>query len=238
MNLATLLRFCKVPGEDIWANRYYLVQAHLMMAQDQGVGLNALTNDCDMSPICDKCAGLLVPGSATNIDPRYYGGEPFEKPEPVDEYALDAKLIGYFMEQGKPIFGVCGGLQALNVFLGGTLKKVPDVAEVHEHKIPMQMHSGEVIDYPMHKIKVEKDSFVYDVFGAQEAVVNSFHFWCIDKLASGLRAVAWSEDGIIEAVEWKEKKIFATQWHPELSYMTGDPVEHKFFENFIRCCKG
>ena len=237
MNLATLLRFVKVPGEDIWANRFYLVQAHLMMAREQGVGLNALVNDCDMAPICDQCAGLLVPGSATNIDPSYYGGAPFDPPEPADEYALDAKVMRYFLEQGKPIFGICGGLQALNVLLGGTLKKVPQVTEVHEQKRPMEMLGGEVIDYPMHKIRIEKDSFVYDVFGAREATVNSYHYWCIDRLAPGLRAVAWSEDGIIEAVEWKEKKIFATQWHPELSYMIGDPVEHKFFENFIRCCR-
>ena len=237
MNLATLLRFCKIPGEDIWANRYYLVQAHMMMAQEQGVGLNALTNACDLAPICEQCAGLLVPGSATNIDPSYYGGKPFEKPEPVDEYALDARLMGYFMEQGKPIFGICGGLQALNVLLGGTLKKVPDVAEVHEQKRPMQMLSGEAIDYPMHKIRIEKDSFVYDVFESEEATVNSYHYWCIDRLAPGLRAVAWSEDGIIEAVEWKGRKLFATQWHPELSYMIGDPIEHKFFEKFIHCCR-
>lgn len=237
MNLATLLRFVKVPGEDIWANRFYLVQAHLMMAREQGVGLNALVNDCDMAPICDQCAGLLVPGSATNIDPSYYGGAPFDPPEPADEYALDAKVMRYFLEQGKPIFGICGGLQAINVLLGGTLKKVPQVTEVHEQKRPMEMLGGEVIDYPMHKIRIEKNSFVYDVFGAREATVNSYHFWCIDRLAPGLRAVARSEDGIIEAVEWKEKKIFATQWHPELSYLIGDPVERKFFENFIRCCR-
>ena len=237
MNLATTLRFCQKPGEDIWADRYCIVQGHFQMALELGIGLNALLNDCDIAPICWQCAGLLIPGSATNIDPTYYGGAPFDPPEPADEYALDAKLIAHFLEANKPILGICGGLQAINVFLGGTLKRVPGGDEVHCRKYPTQMLRGDWIDYPMHRILIEKDSFVYDVFGTESAMVNSYHNWCIDRLAPGLQVVARSEDGIIEAVQWREKKIFATQWHPELSFLIGDPVEKQLFARFLRFCE-
>ena len=83
-----------------------------------------------------------------------------------------------------------------------------------------------------------KDSFVYDVFGKTRAIVNCHHGLCIDRLAPVFRCVARSDDGEIEAIEWKEKNIFATQWHPEQTlHGAGDPMEHKFFENFLKRCE-
>lgn len=237
MNLATTLRYCKMPAKDVWMDRYYIINAHFQMAQRLGVGLNAILNDHDYRPICEQCTGLLIPGSATNIDPSYYGQPPFDPPEPVDEYALDAALMGWFLAHNKPILGICGGLQAINVFLGGTLKKVPQGETPHCRKVTMQDHKGEEMSYTLHEIRIEKGSFIHDVFGAERAAVNSYHNWCIDKLAPGLQVAAWSDDGVIEAVEWKEKKIFATQWHPELSFQIGDSIEQKLFENFLHCCE-
>lgn len=237
MNLATLLRYNKMPGEDVWADRYYIVDVHYRIARELGVGLNAIMNDHDLDGICHQCAGLLVPGSATHIDPSHYGQPPFDPPEPADEYALDAKLLRWFFDHGKPILGICGGLQAINVFLGGTLKKVPPCEKGHERKVPTPYKNDQVVDYPVHDILIEKGSFVYDVFGTERATVNSYHYWCIDRLAPGLQVAARSEDGVIEAVEWKERNIFATQWHPELSFDLGDPIERKFMENFLNCCK-
>lgn len=75
------------------------------------------------------------------------------------------------------------------------------------------------------------------MFKSERATVNTYHGWEIGKLAPGLDVVAKSADGVIEAVECKEKKIFATQWHPEQSFHTGDAIENKFIENFIECCK-
>ena len=141
------------------------------------------------------------------------------------EYALDAKLMKYFYERNKPIFGICGGHQAINVFLGGTLKKVDD---------PVAHENG---DEKRHIIDIKEGSFVHDVFGKTEAMVNCYHAWEIDDLAPDLDAVARTRDGVIEAIEWKEKNIYATQWHPEQSFHTGDPIENKFFENFLKRCE-
>lgn len=187
--------------------------------------MTAVMSEYDLERICRACDGLIVPGSATNIDPSYYGIEPFDPPEPVDEYALDAKVIRYFLDQGKPVFGICGGHQALNVYFGGTLKLLDDKQRHHD--------AGEAA----HVIDITEGSFVYDVFQSSSAVVNSYHNWEIGQLAPELEVAAVSRDGVIEAVECRERNVFATQWHPEQSFHTGDPVEHKFFEHFLRRCE-
>ena len=222
MNIATTLRYCDLKSPDAWSYRYYIMHDYMLMAQKYGIGMCAVMTEYDCERIAEQCSGLIIPGSGTNINPKYYGGE--DKPEIVDEYALDAKLIKCFLEKGKPIFGVCGGHQELNIYFGGTIRKVATGVS----------HSGEGLK---HNITIEKGSFVYDVFGTEKAETNTFHGWEIGELAPDLRAVAWSEDGVIEAVENKTLKVFATQWHPEQSFHTGDPIENKFFENFLELCK-
>jgi len=224
MTLATILRFVNMGSGGAWAHRWYIMDDYFKLAAKYGVGMAAVMDDHDLESLCGSCDGLFVPGSATNIDPRYYGMPPFETPEPVDEYAMDARLIRFFLERGKPIFGICGGHQALNVFFGGTLKKLDD---------PVNHKSGEV---PSHVIDITPGSFVHDVFGTESATVNSYHNWEIGRLAPCLTVAARTRDGVIEAVECREKHVYATQWHPEQSFHTGDVIEHKFFENFLAEC--
>lgn len=224
MNIATLLRYVDLKQGGYWDHRYYIMNDLHLMAQKYRVGLCAIMNDHDFERICENCDGLVVPGSANNIDPRYYGREPFPVPDSVDEYALDAKLIKFFSDRNKPIFGICGGHQALNVFFGGTLKKVDD-PQTHQNGTSMQ-----------HLIEIKEGSFVHDVFRSKTAMVNCHHSWEIDDLAPGFEVVARTRDGVIEAIEDKKRKIFATQWHPEQTFHAGDPLENKFFENFLNCC--
>jgi len=75
------------------------------------------------------------------------------------------------------------------------------------------------------------------VYQNLEAEINSYHNWELEKVAQGFEVVARSKEGIIEAIECKEKNIFAVQWHPELNYNAEDHIEDKFFKNFIKCCK-
>jgi putative glutamine amidotransferase len=207
-----------------WDQRYFIMNDYKLLANKYGVGMMAIMSEEAIPAAVAACDGLFVPGSGTGIDPTYYGGAPLDPPNVVDEYALDSKIMRAFYEAGKPIFGICGGLQALNVFLGGTLKKVEDIEHHYDH------------EKNTHEIDVTEGSFVYDVFGKTRVTVNSYHSWCIDDLAPGLTVAARALDGTIEAVEWKEKKIFATQWHPEQSFHVGDPLENRFIENFIRVC--
>lgn len=225
MNVATLLRYVDMKKGDAWDHRYYIMHDYNLFANKYKIGMAAIMTEYGFEEICKECDGLFVPGSGTNIDPSYYGMPSFDPPETVDEYALDSKVIRYFLDHKKPIFGICGGHQALNVFFGGTIKLVDD--------LPHHYDVGE----KDHVIDITEGSFVHDVFRAPSAVVNSYHSWEIGRLAPELEISARSRDGVIEAVECKERNIFATQWHPEQSFHTGDPIEHKFVENFLRRCE-
>ena len=108
MNFATLLRYVKLENNDVWDHRYYALNTYYIFSEKYKVGMTAIYNEYDFEKICERCDGFILPGSGTNIDPSYYGKPPFEKSEPVDEYALDSKLIEYFIDHNKPILASVG----------------------------------------------------------------------------------------------------------------------------------
>ena len=228
MNVATILRYLDTKANGYWDQRYYIMNDYKLLANKYGVGMMAIMSEEAIPAAVAACDGLFVPGSGKNVDPAYYGGAPLDPPNVVDEYALDSKIIRAFYEAGKPIFGICGGQQAINVFFGGTLAKVPDL-DAHYDK-----------ETATHMINVAPDSFVMDVFGKPRVLVNSHHSWRIDRLAPNFTVAATTDDGVIEAIEWKEAGVFATLWHPEQTFHRGaplDPIEHKFIENFLARCE-
>ena len=226
MMLATILRYADLKKGNVWDKHYMIGNAYRLIGEKLGVGVLAILSEAAIDEAVTLCDGFLLPGSAINIDPTYWGGDPFDPPELMDEYAFDRKVIDAFVKAGKPIFGICGGIQGLNVYFGGSLKRV-DGVDAHRN--------GES---RVHEINVEKDSFVYDVFGTERARVNSHHNWTLDRVATNLRVVARTDDGVIEAVEDRERRIYATQWHPELSMdLLAPEIEQNFFRNFLRRCE-
>lgn len=228
MNIATLLRYMDLKNGKYFDQRQYIPDDYRLMSNKYGIGMLAVMGEQAIEDAVKVCDGLIIPGSATNIDPTYYGGEPFDEPNVVDEYALDSRLIRAFYEAKKPIFGVCGGQQALNVFFGGTLGLVP----YRENHFDRETYT--------HMINITHGSFVHDVFGTERALVNSHHSWWTNKLAPDFKVAATTDDGIIEAIEWREADIYATQWHPEQTFHRGaplDPIEQSFFENFLKRCE-
>lgn len=152
------------------------------------------------------CDALLLPGGA-DIDPYYYGEENIACVG-VDGL-LDQKefaLVKLFLESNKPIMGICRGLQSLNVALGGSL--IQDIPNVQTHS-----KCGQELD-KIHQIKISCESFLKDFYG-DKFIVNSAHHQAIKIPAVGLNVIAYSDDGLIEAVAHESKKIFAVQWHPE-----------------------
>jgi len=224
MNIAVVLRYVDMQKGDKWDDRWYIMDDYMRMAKKLGIGMVAVMTEEAAQDVWKYCDGLIIPGSATDIDPSYFGGKPFDPPTKVDEYALDALLMKNFYEAGKPIFGVCGGEQAINVFFGGTLARVPDSLKHDEHKAK-------------HVIDIADGSFVHEVFGTDKQEVNSYHGWCVDKVAPDLKAVAWAQDGVIEAIEWKEKNVFGVQWHPEHAFREESAAEQRFFERFLQRCE-
>ena len=199
--------------EDEPFNKRYIIDESYKEIFDQ---LNALVipviSENNLEEIANICDALILPGSAVGVDPKYYKDVPFPGKEyNYDEYKLDKKVIDLFVKSNKPILGICGGLQTLNVYFGGDLNQ-----NILNHKL---------IDGSMHKIKIAPNSFLSEVYNQEEIEVNSYHRQAIRKLAPNFDIIAVSEDGIIEAIG--DKNIIGVQWHPEILR------DMKFFTKFI-----
>lgn len=167
--------------------------------------------------IVEMCDGLIIAGRDRDINPKYYGEEPQKGliyPEDNYEDELDFRLIELFERQKKPIFGICSGLQSLNIYFGGTLKQ-----HIDEHTSKEKL--------VRHLVKINRDSFLYSLYG-QENNVNSIHHQAINKLAEGFKVTAVAEDGTIEAIE--REKFIGVQWHPEVD------DEYNIFKKFVEMC--
>lgn len=158
---------------------------------------------------------ILITGGV-DVNPILFGKEPYKKLGVVSDERdkLDYNIIKYASEFKKPILGICRGIQVLNTYFGGTL--IQDIESETKSNIK---HSQEArFDVVTHKIKTKEGSVIHKLLG-DTAYVNSFHHQAIDKLADIFEVTAEASDGIIEAVESKEKEngfIMAFQFHPEL----------------------
>ena len=144
---------------------------------------------------------LLLPGGG-DIHPRRYGRE-IDGSTEIDEARDEEEfaLLRRFLDAGKPVFGVCRGLQLINVAFGGTL---------HQH---IEGHNRIDGQDRLHESRTN-DPLLRALYG-ERFLVNSAHHQSIDALAEGFDAVQWAEDGTIEAIRHRTLPVFATQWHPE-----------------------
>ena len=144
---------------------------------------------------------LLLTGGG-DIHPRFYA-QPITHAADIDE-ARDLRelaLTRTFAARSAPIFGICRGLQVINVALGGTL---------HQHIDGHGQVDG--IDR-LHETRTD-DALLRSLYGTR-FTVNSAHHQSIDRLGTGLHAVQWADDGTVEALRHATLPIFAVQWHPE-----------------------
>ena len=235
MLLATTLRYMDLQKNTRFDQRFFTTKEYVTMAECYGFGLLAVMNEGGVAAAVSACDGLLLPGSSTPHPKEFYEGEPPERPIVWDEYPLDSALVRAFFEAGKPILGICGGEQTINVVFGGTLCRVPDLA-VH---MDMTLRS--------HPINIVEGSFIHEVFGATRYTVNSGHSWRVARLAPNFTVSATTDDGVVEAIEWRERHVFGVQWHPEKVFapeeekadgiLLATPIERRIFELFLSECE-
>ena len=174
------------------------------------------------------CDALILTGGV-DIDPVHYNQPIHRLCGEVDQYrdAFEYLLLDAAMELDLPILGICRGNQMINVYFGGSLYQ--DVTlknpEVIQHA---QVGSR---GYGSQYIQVKKGSFLYDILG-NEAYVNSYHHQAIDSVADDFVVTATAIDGVIEAIEHKEKKIYGVQFHPEVMHRNDDKML-AIFQEFI-----
>lgn len=154
--------------------------------------------------------GLLLTGG-NDIDPSLFGQEN-RSSRGVDRARDEAELarLDAFLGANKPVLAICRGHQVVNVWLGGDL-----IQDLGPELVPF--HQKEVGDQ-VHLIRAAEGSLLHRLYGPVFPV-NSSHHQGLGRLGRGLTASAWSEGGVVEAVEHDTLPLISVQFHPER--MTG-----------------
>jgi putative glutamine amidotransferase len=161
--------------------------------------------------------GLLLTGSCSNLEPRRYGGKALPAGQEVDADRDDValRLASAMIEAEKPVFGICRGLQELNVLFGGTLSA--DVGEQGHYRFDAPCSSDALFDH-RHDVDIVGSGPLGDALGRGRRQVNSVHQQGIGRLGHGLSVEAVApDDGLIEAI-WAVPcgaPVVGVQWHPE-----------------------
>jgi putative glutamine amidotransferase len=164
--------------------------------------------------LLERLDGVLLTGGG-DVDPMRFGevAHPTVSDVSAERDALEIALVEGALERRLPLLAICRGIQVLNVALGGSLHQdvasSPGTPIAHRQQAPRHE--------PTHGVKIEADSRLGDVLGAHDLDVNSMHHQAVKGLGRGLRAVAFSPDGLIEAVELVDPSqlVLGVQWHPE-----------------------
>ena len=179
------------------------------VAENGGVPviLPTIPNEEILLRYVEELDGLVLIGG-DDIPPDAYGQQPHEtvKIMPQQRYNFERQLIPAWLSSGKPILGVCLGMQFTNVVSGGTL--IQD--------IPSQV--GTKVDHrkKYHNIRIEPGSLLANLLDNNEAMVYSNHHQAVDKPGRNLKVIAHADDGVIEAAERIEGGFgLFVQWHPE-----------------------
>jgi len=186
-----------------------------------------------LAGIIRSCSGVLLPGSPADIDPEKYGERPADKCNPKDPLreAADELLLQDAFNLRKPLFGICYGMQSVNVWKSGTLiQDLPSIQREQNVLSPVNHRPGREVQHA-HVIAIRGDSRISGILGPSgEAVprekvfelsVNSSHHQAVGQPGDDMRVVARSaQDGVIEALEGETPTQFVlgVQWHPERTY--------------------
>ncbi|MEM6784419.1 MAG: gamma-glutamyl-gamma-aminobutyrate hydrolase family protein, partial [Bacteroidota bacterium] len=195
-------------------------------------------DEATLRAIYDRLDGLFIAGGV-DVHPSSYGAalDPLTGRTDLARDAVELRMTRWALAEGKPFFGICRGMQILNVACGGTLHQdttafFPDAIK-HDY-FPTQ---GYARDHLAHDLRVAPGSHLHAAFGAETVAINSMHHQGVDRLGHDLVATAWAPDGLIEGIEFDpvdRPRGFAVgaQWHPEMLVDT-DAGTQRLFEGFV-----
>lgn len=224
-------------GDGTFSKCQVVNQPYLDRVEDAGAIPLPVPDTADerIRALLELADGLLVTGGS-DVDPRAYGLQPHAKLGSVNPRRdhLDRVALQFALARpGMPILGICRGIQSLNVVAGGTL--VQDVASEVEGALK---HSQSAPGWhPTHDLTVTEDSLLHEILGSERVAVNSFHHQAVAEVAEGFRAVAHSDDGVVEAIE-RDAGAFCLglQSHPELMAPRDQRIA-RVFERFVAACR-
>lgn len=166
---------------------------------------------------------LLLPGGG-DITPAFFGQHNCGSNNIDTELdIIQLQALSLFMEQKKPVLGICKGLQLINVHLGGTITQHIATAETHKWIGKDQQHF-------VYHSELARTDFFYQLYGTS-TLVNSAHHQAIDRLGDDLIPVCRAGDNIIEGITHKHLPVIAVQWHPERIMDDGGELLWRYFMN-------
>lgn len=189
----------------------------------------------EVEEILDRFDGFLFPGGP-DINPLLFGEEAIAECGNIitERDTLELGLLPAILRSGKPVFGICRGIQLMNVALGGTLIQDIKTQVRGAVEIGHYQRAGDAV--PTHSVKVEKNTLLFDIVRKERFTVNSFHHQACKALGAGLVVNASAPDGIIEAVSLVGHRFFlGVQWHPEHLYGV-DQDAAKLWDAFVGSC--
>lgn len=216
-------------------NRFYLGRDYSEAVEAAGgipVHISLIPKSDYIDSVVAQLDGILLPGSDSDVDPLRYGQQPHPQLGTVQTIKDETDLLVIAAAERRriPVFGICFGMQVLNVSRGGTL--IQDI----NSQVPsaIKHEQGPPRDRPSHRIRMSKNTRLSDITGAVDAVVNSHHHQAIESIGADLVATAWSTDGVVEALEdpRPDRFIVAVQWHPELGWQN-DLLSQRLFRSFV-----
>lgn len=198
-----------------------------------------LTDDSEVvRALYHRCDGILLPGG-DDVDPRHYGEAPHSQLGEVDPQrdTVELALARWSREDGKPLLGICRGIQTLNVAFGGSLwqdipSQLPGSLD-HRSNTHLKQY-----DVPGHPLLLEPDSWLAGQLDTAEVIANTMHHQALKEVAPGLRITGRAPDGVIEAVEGTGTQfVVGVQCHPEHLWKRAEPRWLRCFEGFVGRCR-
>lgn len=198
------------------------------------IPLQPYQESSELDAILNRCDGILLPGGG-DFDPQWYGERLLPNLQP-DEFApsrgVQTSAIHFVRKaaaSGKPVLGICLGMQVMNVALGGSLYQ----------DIPTQIlghltHAAKAQDLSQrwqgaHTVATAQNSLIRQLSGEKEITVNSFHHQAVKDLAPGFKVTAAAPDGVAECIEHYSGNLLGVQWHPENLSHAGVPHAQALF---------
>lgn len=192
-----------------------------------------LTDSLALAAILDKVDGVVMTGGE-DVAPGFYGELPL--PEMGDVNAprdtFDLMLTRMSAREGKPILGICRGVQVINVAFGGTLwQDIPSQIP----QSPVQ-HRSKNDENPFHNVYIKEGSRLAALTQTGSTRINTFHHQAVKDVAEGFMVTAMAPDSVVEAIECFEMgyRIIGVQFHPEKMYATGDLRFQPLFEWLVK----
>lgn len=212
-----------IPLYDDERESYWMLPGYMKMLEECHtipLMLPLTAREEELERFLQLCGGFLLTGGH-DVSPSVYHAprEPWCGPNCRLRDEMEGYLLNRAVELDRSVLGICRGLQFMNACRGGTLYQDLET----ERPSPVNHHMSPPYDRTAHQVTVERGTPLYDILGMDRLGVNSYHHQAIKALSPEFRAMARSEDGLIESIYMPSRRFIAgVQWHPEFPYETDE----------------